>query len=106
MTANLRIVQINENPDDKVAARIIGTDVYDKEEVIQAAENLLKSARDGDIKSFAVCYLSSSGNSTGSFTTSGCHDDVHATIAGIELLKQRFILETLEDEEMILHPDG
>lgn len=99
MTANLRIVQRNEDPDDKVRARIIGTDVYDKEDVIAAAEHLLKSAKDGDIKSFAVCYLSSSGNATGSFTTSGCHDDVLATIAGIELMKQRFVLETLDDED-------
>jgi hypothetical protein len=96
-TPHLRIVQKNNDPDDKVAARIIGVDVYDKEEVIAAAEHLLKSAKDGDIKAFAVCYLSSSGSSTGSLVTSSCDDDVHATIAGIELMKQRFILETLED---------
>ncbi len=98
MTANLRIVQRNEDPSDKVAARIIGVDVYDKEDVIAAAEHLLKSSKDGDIKGFAVCYLSSSGHSTGSFITTGCGDDVHATIAGIELMKQRFLLEALEED--------
>jgi len=99
MTANLRIVQRNDDPSDKVAARIIGVDVYDKEDVIAAAEHLLKSAKDGDIKAFAVCYLSSSGNSTGSFVTSGCQDDVHATIAGIEIMKQRFVFEAIDEED-------
>ena len=96
-TPHLRIVQKSDDPDSKVAARIIGVDVYDKEDVIAAAEQLLKSAKYGDIKAFAVCYLSSSGNSTGSYVTSSCDDDVHTTIAAIELMKHRFILEALDE---------
>lgn len=97
MPAHLRIVQKSSDPNDNVVAKIMTEEELDNEEVVAAAKHLLQSAQNGDIRGFAVVCLAADGKTTGSYYTETCEADVHSTIGGIEIMKQRFIEGLVDD---------
>lgn len=102
MTKTVSVVV--DNAEKKFPAEIVeikGQDAtqFDKDSMLKSVAFLAAEILSGKIIGFAAMTINEDCQSTGSFYTGTCLDDVHLTLAGLELLKDRFKEECIGFDE-------
>ncbi len=76
-------------------------DEAEREDILKSVAFLASQVLKGEVTGYALVTINAEGNSTASFFTSSCMDDIHLTLAGIEILRDRFkdeCIDLWEDE--------